>query len=129
MPYTTPTATQFKDRYPEFASLTDARIDAVMADALLWVDQTWRIEADYQPAIMAYTAHILKVEATAAASGASGGAVSGPIKSESLGDASITYADNTSSDWRFADADLATTPYGTSYLRLRNRNHPAILTT
>lgn len=61
MPYTTPTATQLKARYPKFASVADATVDAVIADALRSVDNTW-VEGDYQPAIMALAAHMMVLE-------------------------------------------------------------------
>lgn len=61
MPYTTPTATQLKQRYPKFAAVLDATVDAVIADAMRSVDNTW-VEGDYQPAIMALAAHMMVLE-------------------------------------------------------------------
>lgn len=132
MPYTAPTAADIKTRFPAFAGIDNALIELYIDEAMLWVDTTW-FETDYTIAIQYLTAHFMAAEGllvSATGSGSAAGAVSGPIKSERLGDAAITYSDRGSTGgWSGTDADLATTPYGQRFLALRNANHPAILTT
>lgn len=119
MPYTTPTATELKTRYPAFASVSDTLVDFAITDANRFVDDSW-FEDDYQQAIMALASHILVTE------GALGDATNttGLVKSEKLGDASVTYADVTG--YSGAAMELATSAYGRAYLRMRQVNVPAV---
>lgn len=112
MPYTTPTSDQFYEKFPEFEDIDDAKIDAAIAEAP--VDETW-MEADYQPAILYYAAHIISVgEAGAAAFGQD------DLKSISIGPLSLSYGGKLSA------SDFNTTSYGQFYLSIRARNVPAI---
>lgn len=131
MAYTLPTPDDIQTRYPVFAAIDDALIQLFINEAALWVDTSW-FESDYTTAITYLTAHFMASEGLllSASGGSSAGAVSGPIKSERLGDAAISYSDRgATGGWTGTDADLATTPYGQRFLALRNANHPAILTT
>lgn len=118
MPYLLPTATQLKTRFPEFADVADATVDAVIADASRFVDESW-FELDYQPAIIALAAHFLTTE------GALGGRtdVSGAITSEKLGDASWTYATPTGS----ASSEFSGTAYGRTFIRIQRVNVPGVV--
>lgn len=127
MPYTAPTAAEFKARFPEFASVADATVDAHIAEATRWVDESW-IEEDYQPAVRFLAAHQMASEGQLVAGGPAVGAVRGPLKSARLGDASESYGDRISG-LSGTDAELATTAYGVAFLRLRRANHPAVKTT
>lgn len=124
MAYTAPTASEFKGRFaPAFDAVADARIDAVVAEAMGWVGTNWR-EVDYKPALNYLTAHMLVKEGVLNSADFSPVGVSqGQVSSESLGDASVTYA-NTAAGAGFegSDAEWASTPYGMAYLRLRRAN-------
>lgn len=115
MPYEKPTAAQLKARHPAFSELADPYIDAVIADANRFVDETW-CEPDYQPAIMFLAAHMLVCE------GALGGDVDtpGPVVSDKLGDAAVTYANAVDSSKSVSD--YSSTAYGRRYLELLRVN-------
>ena len=120
MTYTPPDAQTIKDRFPEFASLSDTRINFVIEEALRFVDDSW-IEADYAPALRFLVAHMLSVEG-ALDGGQS--ALQGPLTSQKLGDSSETYAAKSSIGG--LDSELTATTYGQRFLALRNSNHPGI---
>ena len=61
MAYDPPTVEQFRTRYPVFANVPDATIQAALDEAAGWVDQTWT-EADFPVARMLYAAHVLTLE-------------------------------------------------------------------
>lgn len=56
MPYTEPTATDLKMRYPAFAAVDDATINYWLTDAHRFVDQTWS-DIDYGPGLIAAACH------------------------------------------------------------------------
>ncbi|TNE38298.1 MAG: DUF4054 domain-containing protein [Sphingomonadales bacterium] len=58
MAYTPPALSDFRARYPAFASVADATVTYWLTDALRYVDESW-MEADYAPAIMAAAAHAM----------------------------------------------------------------------
>ena len=120
MPYTVPTATQFRSRFPRFAAVDSDCIEANIADAARNVDETW-FEDDYQPAIMFLAAHLLVME------GALGGAIDTPglITSEKLGDASVTYGNAVADSKNISD--YGSTNYGRRYQELLRKNVPAVL--
>lgn len=118
MPYATPTASELKARYPEFASVSDTLVNFAISDAGRFVDTGW-IEADYQRAIIALAAHLLVQD------GALGGStvVSGNITSEKLGDASVNYGAAVGS----ANNEYGTTSYGRTFLRIQRVNVPSVM--
>ena len=118
MPYTTPTASDLKARYPEFDSVSDALVDFAISDAGRFVDTGW-FEGDYQRAIMALAAHFLVQD------GALGGRtdVSGNITSDKLGDASISYGAAVGA----GSSEYGTTSYGRAFLRLQRVNVPSVV--
>lgn len=118
MPYTTPTASELKARYPEFDSVSDTLVDFAISDAGRFVDETW-FEDDYQRAIMALAAHFL------AQDGALGGStvVSGNVTSEKLGDASVSYGAAVGA----ANNEYGTTSYGRAFLRIQRANVPSVV--
>jgi hypothetical protein len=97
MAYEVPTATEFKTRN---------------------VDTTW-FEGDYKPAIMYLAAHQMTIEGVLNPTIVG---QSGNITSETLGDASTTYAQPVASKSVTA-TDYDQTSYGRSYLRLLGLNH------
>lgn len=122
MPYVAPKPQDIKARFPEFDSVPDARIALAIQDAGQWVDTSW-LMASYAPALRYLTAHILLTEG-ALDGGASVGR--GALVSDSLGDASQTYADPALS-FKGSDVQLGSTAYGREFMRLRRANHPAVL--
>lgn len=124
MPYTPPKPKDLKARFPELESIPDARIAFAIEEAQAWVDSSWR-EADYAPALRFLTAHVLVSEG---ALDGGDSAVNGRLTSDSLGDASRSWASRASeSGIKGLDADLASTSYGQRFLALRRANHPAVL--
>lgn len=119
MPYTTPTAAAFKVRYPAFDAVADATIEAALAEAAGRVDTSW-VEADYQPALMAYAAHLLTLDGM----GSSTEAQLSGIRSLSVGSLSITRAIADSA----SGASITSTSYGLRYLELlqANRGGPRV---
>lgn len=114
MPYIIPTAAEFKARYPAFNEVSDSLIDLVIIDAARNVDTTW-CEADYQPAILALTAHLLVED------GVTGRDINfaGAITSSKLGDAQDTYSGLTASQMV---GEFNSTTYGRKFMQLRAVN-------
>jgi hypothetical protein len=61
MPYAAPTATDFKDRFPTFASAADATIAAALDYAAAVADDGWS-DADRRQAVMLKAAHELTLD-------------------------------------------------------------------
>lgn len=140
MAYVTPTATDFRTRYPEFTAVGNATITAMIAEAEVDVNATW-IENDRRPAVMALTAHWLFLEGepartTAAASGGGGGTTATQtVRSIRVGDVETTFSDSsstgggstsTSTRIAFTGTNYPATPYGQRYLMLLRRSFPAV---
>lgn len=56
-----PTRADLKARFPKFAGVDDAIIDAALAEAARLVDDSWP-EADYAPGRLLYAAHVLTLD-------------------------------------------------------------------
>jgi hypothetical protein len=126
MPYVAPTPAQFKARFPEFEAVADAIVAFAMEEAGLSVDDSW-IERDYAIALNYLTAHIL-ISSGRLSGDAAGAATLGPVISESLGDASVSYADKSKVvGAEGLAAELASTTYGQRFLSLRRRNFPTAI--
>lgn len=127
MPYTLPTAAQFKARFPAFADdYQDSYVDLVLLEASASVDQSW-VEADYQPAIMYLAAHLIATDASGASS--EGGEIDEGgegIASESFGPLSVSYFREGSSASK-STSGYEATEYGRRFLALLKRNKPAIV--
>ena len=129
MPYTTPTVDQFRSRFPIFEDAEDELIEALLSEAASQIDTSWR-EADYQPAIMYLTAHLLATDNSSEGDSVEfGGAGAGTIASESFGALSVSYATKSGSNASNAAwaAEYETTEYGRRYLRLLKLTKPAIM--
>lgn len=113
MAYTAPTVADFKTRFPKFAAASEPTLEAILAEVLTQIDDSW-IEADYVPAILYLMAHLYVQETT--------GSTDRPsiITSESLGSLSVSYGVGASK------SDYATTEYGRRFARLQRKNFPAI---
>lgn len=131
MPYATPAFEDFVARYPEFTDAVDPnRVDDLVATAEIEVGDTW-IEVDRIPAVLALVAHWLSVEGVLTNTvGLSGGTVSGPIVSETVGPLSVRYKGYSSGGGaagQAIDSDYGSTPYGTYYEQLRLRSFPLVM--
>jgi hypothetical protein len=119
MPYTIPTSAQFKARYPAFVAVDDALMDLVIIDAARNVDEGWE-ELDYQPAILALTAHLLVED------GATGRNVesAGVVTSSKLGDAQDNYSGLSGF---MMNGEYSSTSYGRNFMQLRALNCQAVV--
>jgi hypothetical protein len=125
VPWTAPAAIDLKTRYPEFASVADSTVNAVLEEAVGEVGDTW-IEKDRTPAVLALTAHLLSQSGMPGAPGAGGGraAVAGAIKRRKVGDVETEFAGIGDSRSTSPLARYRTTAYGLRYLELMRRNFP-----
>ena len=115
-----PTAASIKMKFPEFSSQLDGTIEFAIEEAAIGIGDGsgWVSDGGLTLATMYLTAHHLMVTISRAQSG-----TGQRIKSESMDGMSITY-DN---DATPPDAgDYTTTPYGSRYLDLAQKNFPAI---
>ena len=130
MPFTLPTAEAFKTRFPEFAEVADARIEAIIGEARSFVDETW-IPADFAPAIRFLAAHMLAMEGANSDAPATV-ATTGPVQMVKVGDVSTEFsrpggASMAGGDTAaMSDRWLNETAYGVRFLALRRRSFPAI---
>lgn len=127
MPYTTPTYAEFIARFPIFnnvAKWPQPMVELVMAEAVSNIDNSW-IEADYKPAIMYQTAHLLSTDNSEAGSDPEvGGATY--LSSESFSGMSMSYSKVTPGALGASEM-WGTTVYGRRYLDLLRKNKPAIV--
>lgn len=141
MPYTTPSVTQFRERFAEFEDAdeyTPALIGALLTEAEGGVGTDW-VERDYQPAMLYLAAHLLethskqiaRINASSGTSSSDSGL--GMVKSISSGDRTVTFETKTTKQSGGANdtpdaADYESTFYGQQYLRLLRRNVVGIMT-
>jgi hypothetical protein len=126
MPYTTPTYEEFIVRFPAFddeITWPQSMVEAVLTEAANNIDTTWR-EADYQPAIMYQTAHLLSTD------NAVEEATVGPetfISGESFAGMSTSYSEVQGGTLASSETWGGTT-YGRRYLDLlrKNRGGPIV---
>jgi hypothetical protein len=103
--------TTFKEIFPAFSSLDDARISLFIGFALPYVNKTvWKNKYDY--ALALFTAHLLGSIPGAQGAGGPGGAV----QSSKVGQLQRTFAVAVPS----SAATLETTSYGQLFLQLRD---------
>jgi hypothetical protein len=110
------TPTEFKDRYPEFTSIDDSRIQLFLDDAALELDSSlwgnW-----YDRGLAALAAHFLSLSIKAGSAGGSAGSV-GPVASRSVGDVSVSFGMYSGGAAGTSDDFYKSTVYGQDYLRL-----------
>lgn len=81
------TPAEFKEDFPEFASLTDAKIQRFILRAQPYINaKVWGVKTEY--AWMLMTAHLLKSIPDSSGGGGGGG----PVQSEKVGDLQTTFA-------------------------------------
>lgn len=103
----------FKVRFPEFASVDDARIQLFIDDSVIILNPTYWGNR-YDIGICYYTAHLLAVGIKSEAGSSNS---TGAISSKSVDGVSISYA--MSAPKNDADSFLNSTQYGQRYLTLR----------
>lgn len=122
MSYTPPTRAEFLTRFPIFDDpelYPVATIDFVLAEAIRTVDNTW-MEADYAPAILYLTAHLLATDNSLDGEDVEFGGMA-QVASESFGGMSISYANGASGSLS-ANEQYGSTEYGRRFLVLLRRN-------
>lgn len=104
---------------PEFNAVANSVVQAYidMADSEISEDD-WGSRASRAEIVL--TAHLMTVAGVLNSSSQTGGNVTGPVSSVSVGDVSVTYAATSSLAIQIQnlDASLASTKYGQEYARL-----------
>ena len=126
MTWTAPTATEFKARFPAFASVSDDVVNVVLAEAALQVDETWVSEADFKLGINLLTAHLLTMDGHGAGAEAES-AAAGALGFKTMKSGNLTLERFSASEAGSGSGDtLSVTTYGKQFIDLRNRNIPGI---
>ena len=110
----TMTPSEFKTRFPEFSTETDARVQLFITDADPMFDVA-RWDSLYSLGVANYVAHFLTVANAQAAAGAAGKMLDTKL-SKKVGDLAVTNSEIALSA-RMKDPFMAT-PYGIEYRRL-----------
>jgi len=121
MSYTVPSAAEFKERHPAFASVADATVNAMLGEASRSVSTCWA-EGDYQPAIMYLAAHLIAEEQSGG--GPTAASKQGAIRRVKADTVEIEYAGRMS--WGQIDAIYGGTVYGRRFVALMQRNSPGV---
>jgi len=104
------TAQTIQETLTEFASVSSTRIDIHLSFAQLQMStDAWANK--YDMGLIYLTGHLLKLEKDAT----TGGAASGPISAEAVGQVSASYAISDT----FKDSEFGSTWYGRRFLELR----------
>lgn len=127
MAYTTPTAADIKERFPEFSSVSNNLIDLIIAEAVGVVNTSW-VEADYRPAIMYWVAHTLVSQGHGVAGGGASVVLTGPMKSRQVGDVKVEFAGvgGSGGAGNGSSSLYDTTAYGRRFLDYLRANFSAI---
>ena len=115
-------------RYPEFADVSSAEVEASIEEAGLWVDSTWR-EGDRTPAILSLAAHFMATRGLGAGGGGAGIAITGPVSAVAVGDVRTQFAGAGSQSGGGSVEAFDTTVYGQRFLSYRRRNFPPVALT
>ncbi|HEY8358687.1 MAG TPA: DUF4054 domain-containing protein [Ramlibacter sp.] len=129
MPYSQPSAADFKVRFPGFGSVADTTINAVLDEAIAQIGESW-IEDDRRAAQLYLTAHLLIMEGQPAASAAAAlGVVSqGQVKRVKVGDVETEFTGGGSNSGSTGQGSgLSSTEYGRRYLQMLRRSFPSPL--
>ena len=126
MPYTNPTAAEFKTFNPRFVGVGDAVINRALAGAGRKVDTAWA-EDDYQPGYMLYAAHLLVLDGF-------GEGVEAKVNAAGAGDVKTFRSASLTVD-RFDPASgseagtLGSTSYGRRFMELQAKYGGALVAT
>lgn len=124
MPYTVPTAAEFKARLPAFASVDDAVVTVALTEASSRVDTTW-LETDYQPAILYLAAHNLTLDGHGTGTEAQLGA-QGLLGFQSISSGQLSVSRGSGAGQTNA-GDYRSTSYGSRFHQIMKRNSVNIL--
>lgn len=124
MAWTAPTVEEFKIRFPAFADVAEATVQAILDEAVGDVGEWW-VEADRTPAVLHLTAHLLAAQGLGVGAGGSGAALTGAIKRRKVGDVELEFA-GVGAAGSGSLGVYVTTVYGRRYLELMRRNFPAV---
>lgn len=143
MAYEAPTAAEFKARFPEFSVVTDALVNAAIAEAGEAVGDRWP-DAGRLIGHRLYAAHILAVEgepersatiAAAAAAGETASHSTRDVSSVRIGDTAWTYGNANASGGASGSGsgsasveNLAATRYGRQFQEVRARYFVGVTT-
>lgn len=126
MAWTPPTASEFKARFPAFASVDDDVVNVALAEAGLQVDETWVSEADFKLGINLLTAHLLTMDGHGAGAEAES-AAAGALGFKTMKSGNLTLERFSASEAGSGSRDtLSLTSYGKRFLDLRKRNIPGV---
>lgn len=123
MAFVDPTANDLKTRYPVFECVVDETIEAAIAEAASYVDDTWISQANFTTAKMLIAAHIMTCDGLVDTTEAELAQL-GNFNHMRSGRLTLTKT----ADQRMSDTDswLEKTQYGRRYKQLRSRNVPAV---
>lgn len=134
MAYTQPTTADFKARYPQFASVSDALVQLVLDESAPLVGESW-LERDRRPALMLLVAHKLTLEGEPGRSTtiAAGGVWSdlGVMKRRKVGDTEVDYQNanerlGTGGIGTVGKAGYELTPFGREFQTYLRRNFSSV---
>lgn len=121
MSYDLPTPADLIRRYPAFAAVDPDTIIYWLTDAQRFVDQSWPIESDYAPAIIAAAAHNMMDAGVAGISGSDmPGMLAAGVTQFKSGTFTAQFSDEAVKA-ALADGFASSKP-GQEYLRLLRRN-------
>lgn len=127
MAYTPPTYAEFIARFPIFNNTVkwpQALVELVIVEATRNVDNSW-VEADYKPAIMYQTAHLIATDNTEAGTDPDVGPPT-YLSSESFAGMSQSFSKLQAGTLGQSEM-WGTTVYGRRYLDLLRKNKPAVV--
>ena len=107
-----PSVSEFKAEFPEFASVTDSEITAVIARAC-------RFHTDKKAGTLYAAAHLYSLDKEKSATAEPDGGA-GVVTEEEIGTMSLRYKDGAGSDER--RVFWQRTPYGREFLKIEERN-------
>jgi hypothetical protein len=106
------TPADFKERFPEFDSVSDTRVQLFLDDAALELDEG-RWGDLYDKGLSYLTAHLLYIGEQSSAGQGEGG---GPLSTKAVGDVSLSFGSYLTTDNKAAVFNA--TSYGQEYYRL-----------
>ena len=125
MAWSPPTVADFKTRFPQFASVPDATVQAILDEAVPQVGETW-LERDRTPGVLHLVAHLMASQGIGVIAPGGGSAVTGAVKRRKVGDVEVEFAGVGGSAGGAFVAAYNTTSYGIKFLEYLRRNFPAI---
>lgn len=126
MAWSPPTVSDFKTRFPQFATVPDATVQAILDEAIPQVGDTW-LERDRTPGVLHLTAHLMASQGIGVAAPGGGSAVTGAVKRRKVGDVEVEFAGTPGSAGATGlAAYYMSTTYGAEFYRLMRKNFSGI---